>query len=523
MIFKEIIKGLKDIANITIISEECTIDIHDVTLLDGEKQDYQEDTLYIGYFAQIDEDGVLPPHCLLATNTYSEDNLSFKNLAIFPLEKLFSVFNKVKGMIFNDLRLSSICAEFLGEMSKSENLGQLVNLAAMQLGNSIIILDVSFKVLAKSTVYPVEDPLWSDIIKRGYATYSFTSAVQQLESVTNAPNTDEAKVITCWATPLRKLWSKIMHNGKQIGSVLMIENESKISTIHFSLLPIISRLSKEMIVRDPALAPVEESLYQSLLYEMIIGAKPQDIMNQFRSAGLTFFDKMCALVLRPTRYLGKTHLRDQVHSRLKSVLPGTQTVLHEDCLAALVPLEKNAELTSYQLEELEKLAVGEFVQIGISRTFLHPVQFSKYYLQARKALQLANLSRGNSAVCLYEKVSFYDMLEDLGQDKQLGVYCHPALRQLNRYDHKHKTDFYHTLKVYLDCACSLKETAKVLYIHRNSLSYRLERIEKIAGLNLDDVEIRFVLMASYRIDHFSGLDSGGVSLFEGSMGTLAAE
>ena len=45
-----------------------------------------------------------------------------------------------------------------------------------------------------------------------------------------------------------------------------------------------------------------------------------------------------------------------------------------------------------------------------------------------------------------------------------------------------------------------------MFIHRNSLTYRLERIRVLTQLDLEDSQTRFLLEMSYRIDHFAGLD-----------------
>lgn len=68
------------------------------------------------------------------------------------------------------------------------------------------------------------------------------------------------------------------------------------------------------------------------------------------------------------------------------------------------------------------------------------------------------------------------------------------LRRLQEYDQAHSTALLHTL-----CVCLLQEqnlhaTARQLFIHRNTLVYRLQRIRTLLQLDLeDDAAVRNVL------------------------------
>ncbi|WP_416386792.1 helix-turn-helix domain-containing protein [Blautia producta] len=77
---------------------------------------------------------------------------------------------------------------------------------------------------------------------------------------------------------------------------------------------------------------------------------------------------------------------------------------------------------------------------------------------------------------------------------------HPALSVLDRYDCRNHTELKKTLKEYLNCERNYVKTAARLYIHRNSLLYRLKRIEELTGIDLDNEEIRLHLMLSYLLE-----------------------
>lgn len=78
-----------------------------------------------------------------------------------------------------------------------------------------------------------------------------------------------------------------------------------------------------------------------------------------------------------------------------------------------------------------------------------------------------------------------------------NALMHPALETLRRYDEANRTNLLNTLRVYLDYDRNAQQCANVLYLHRNSLQYRVRRIQEIAGINLDSSEERTYLRLSF--------------------------
>lgn len=502
MLFTTLLNEISRNNSARVVHAADCFDITDVALIDGTQSLYENETLYFGDYRQLPA-GCLPPQCVLIRTAETEALTGLdSSLALADSGDLFLLVNAAKTVVDN-ARGQGFYGELMDCAARSRAIEPVINLAAARLGNSVVLLDADFKILAHSTVFQIEDPLWAENIRSGYCTYEFVSAVQKLDAVKNAAMTSDPVVVTCYASPLRKLSSKILQNGKLVGIVLMLEKETPISSAHMRLLPIISAAAGDAITRyAPHLIP-GSTAHQKLLYNLLIGASPEDIAPLI--AGLQFSPRLCALCIRQTRYLGQKHL-NEVAAVLARRLPGTRFTLHEGGIAALVPLGGAPELKSEQLTVLEALAKEEHLQIGVSNMFYRPENFANRYAQARRALELfARLDAGR-AVCRYVDCIFYDLLDRTGEGGSLGLYCHPALTILSLYDHENGTDLYHTLGTYLACGCSTKEAAQTLFIHRNSLNYRMERIRELTELDLADSGICFLLNMSYQIDHFLGHD-----------------
>jgi DNA-binding PucR family transcriptional regulator len=77
------------------------------------------------------------------------------------------------------------------------------------------------------------------------------------------------------------------------------------------------------------------------------------------------------------------------------------------------------------------------------------------------------------------------LLEELAGSPDLTPFGE-LVRPLIEHDRERRSDLVRTLRVYFATGANASEAADRLFLHRNSLLYRLERIQKLTGLDLKD-------------------------------------
>ncbi len=95
------------------------------------------------------------------------------------------------------------------------------------------------------------------------------------------------------------------------------------------------------------------------------------------------------------------------------------------------------------------------------------------------------------------------MVVQIVQEATRGALIHPALSALKAHDLAHKTDYCQTLFCFLKNERRHQQTAEELFIHRNTLFLRLEKIQELWPLDLSDAEERFYLLFSFYQDRHS--------------------
>jgi sugar diacid utilization regulator len=137
---------------------------------------------------------------------------------------------------------------------------------------------------------------------------------------------------------------------------------------------------------------------------------------------------------------------------------------------------------------------------GISERFSDIENLSFYLNQSEIALKYG--LHANTQAWLYHYEDFYPLhigsvLKNALQDQ--GLWSN-EIETLSQYDRLHQTDYVKTIFLYLQCERNIVQTARELHIHRNSLVYRLNKINDLVYLDLDNPSVRMrILLEIYAL------------------------
>jgi DNA-binding PucR family transcriptional regulator len=84
------------------------------------------------------------------------------------------------------------------------------------------------------------------------------------------------------------------------------------------------------------------------------------------------------------------------------------------------------------------------------------------------------------------------LLRELADGSALEPF-RALIEPLHEHDRTRRSDLVRTLKTYFAAGANASEAADRLFLHRNSMLYRLERIQKLTGLDLKDARVALAL------------------------------
>ncbi len=143
-------------------------------------------------------------------------------------------------------------------------------------------------------------------------------------------------------------------------------------------------------------------------------------------------------------------------------------------------------LTSVKQAEILAGAVfeelGVTVKVFVGSTVKNFLEVSTSFIQAKYAEKCAEIFADDSGVCAYKDYLLNKIFDDLSDDK-IAEYL--SSLSLNGVSEIYKDqELMHTGECFLRNNLNVSETAREMYIHRNTLIYRLEKIEKLSGLDI---------------------------------------
>ncbi|GEK60002.1 hypothetical protein CHL76_14805 [Marinococcus halophilus] len=92
------------------------------------------------------------------------------------------------------------------------------------------------------------------------------------------------------------------------------------------------------------------------------------------------------------------------------------------------------------------------------------------------------------------EAGYYRFFPVLLQRWDEETFTHPSLKNLFDYDAENETELLSTLYIYLSEDCNVNAAAKILHVHPNTLSYRLKRMQAIAGIRLNTAHEKWTLL-----------------------------
>ncbi|MHB1126661.1 MAG: PucR family transcriptional regulator [Bacillota bacterium] len=160
------------------------------------------------------------------------------------------------------------------------------------------------------------------------------------------------------------------------------------------------------------------------------------------------------------------------------------------------------------IDKLESFLSDSFTEgelaFGISQPCIKLKDYLKGFDQAINAYKIGKIV--NKFITIYDKNSLHQVFSVISDNEQVKSYAQNILIPLIEYDNKHKANLIQTATEYLQNNTNQRRTADALYIHLNTLRYRLELIEELTKLNLKNFTNQYKIQVAIDIGRFLKLD-----------------
>lgn len=127
-------------------------------------------------------------------------------------------------------------------------------------------------------------------------------------------------------------------------------------------------------------------------------------------------------------------------------------------------------------------------QFGIGKVYDTLLELSQSREEAEEALRLNKELKTNKVVSHIDDYLVYELLTDISDKRLLSYFYEETIQPLDEYDQINNMNLVETLQFYIHYMGNVGEASRHLYIHRNTMNYRVDKIMNTLDMDLRDAQ-----------------------------------
>ena len=438
---------------------------------------------------------ILPASDVEADSTFKTVFVSGEDRIFFPEADIAQVHDEVSDILdyYNDWEKRMLLC-----LSRGGSLQELLDIAHEVFGRPMFIKGDSSWVFAITRGYDASvHPGWAEFEE------SLATQTANFEAVRAVSLDPEFRTVFSRRYPsLIKspnyggmvLHSNIWLDDHRVCEIVALENGEPFRRSDSHLMHVFARMV-ETHVKNNKSRYLSTSTLSAFFVELISGGKCShaDMLSLNQASGWQEHDELVVMCAEANPG-GETPILGVLRDKLMDMIPHSCVFIYRNRVVCVMNISK---LGGYQavVKQVSKVISTEPFTWGLSYEFSGAESAAEFYQQALLACTLA-VKSGKSSMDMYQ-AAHIRISERLREIPDLRTFVHPDLRRLERMDMSGNTHYLETLYAFLICGGNYTDTAAYLGLHRNSLIYRMTRIQEVINSNLSEVHNKRLLLISY--------------------------
>lgn len=473
-------------------------------------------------FLQEDKHDV--PHCIFIRGILPEEEMEENECCIDTESRPITLTSTDNNRLFD---LVQDCIRYYTDWDDSIrnallsncSLNDLLDLSRGVFKNPILVDDSSFRTLSMSTDFDLsrfKDMESKHMQEHGFHSPEYISNMLEspiFRSINSKPHKAKIYLYDFLAHP--NIITAISSGEQILGyfTVIGLENELTLGLVDLS--EHFAKLLSILLVRETQTnAFKNKSLDNDLIREILHGrVSDRDLIQAtFSRIGFAEDPVFTIAIFALDEDVESDYLiLQRMSNHLEAQLPNSIWV--QEVNKIILIIKENSSLTAMNrvLSVSHEFQLFSNVRLGYSLPCRDVLKVSIYYDQALTCLRFGSLASPDKMHCRYDEVVGYDLIDHYGDTERLMAICHPAIKLLADYDGQKGSVLLPTLRVLLRCHGDTSAAAEAMFVHRNSMYYRMKQISTIAGIDLrNDVTLHH-LSISLRIYDLKEVSGGRIA------------
>ena len=482
----------------------------EILLLDTAVPGWRSDALYIGAPHQLAEKLAHSPLPAEGAQVVTTVGPAFDEIPpqLTLLETdlpLIPLYNHVQSAV---RRFEDWNARLQKAVYQNSGLQRLLEIGSEEIHATLQLLNPGYKHLAGVYHPNVSDPIVDEIQSQGYHSYE---TIQQIHTETLLYQAEDRS----WAKFCSSISGNyiithlIRYNKNIVARLCVILPDKKDDPYYEALCEILAHYITEYMCSGQGVDYSSNADLGSLLADLIECrlTDPAELEQRLKQLKLAVTRYYHVVLLRLEYQQNQDAIPwNYIIGRLERIFPFSNITTYRGDILILARKTKRGNRLPLDRSRLIPLLEQFNGYIGISNTSEFLTSLPPVYHQIEDALRIGRVMDPEQRIFYYEDYSMYQIIELAAEaashrlnSRNLVHLCNNALIALMLYDKKNGTNLVEVLHVYLLNERNASETAKILYLHRNTMLYKIRKIEEILGDSLNDPVLRQRLLFSYDV------------------------
>lgn len=324
-----------------------------------------------------------------------------------------------------------------------------------------------------------------------------------------------------------RLIAPILVGQDILGFVSMVRRSGKFKEVDFIAVEHAATVFALEMMREKEIAEVERKMRGDFLDDLLMGSYdvPESIINRAKCMNYDISSPHRVLVIEINDFSSinlkyqndeqrihkfKTKVLNIINQAAKTIGLTFISASKSDSFIMLVDCSacNDEEPVFHWAQSIQDKVSLRFphlnISIGIGMECQALDDYRNSYNEALKSLDIMKMYNKKGQIASLAKLGAHAIIFHAANKQELTSFATRMLRGLLEYDLLHSSQLINTLRIFLNNNGSIEKTAKVSAMSVSGLKYRLQRIEEINKINLNDAQVRFNLQLALNIFDVSG-------------------
>lgn len=296
----------------------------------------------------------------------------------------------------------------------------------------------------------------------------------------------------------RILYFNLWNDGRYAGRILVDEIRNPIQPGDFLALEYLGKLV-ETCLKNRRITWMHPENNAERFYPDFLERKENDerrIINYLHYLSWNRHDRYCCFSIEADQKEFSAVSSMATLGQIEAQISAGQAVYYKNGIVVVINLSCTGSSIAEILSKMAVLLRDGLLKVGVSSEINDFFQLPQAYRQARIALDFGRDSGSTRWYYYFDDYLLEYMIDCASREIPVSLLCSDGLKKLKKYDAENHTELYNTLRVYLRLDQNVLQTSKELYVHRSTVFYRLERIQKLIGVDLENGKERLKLLIS---------------------------